>query len=133
MTIGSRILAYIQEKKNNEKFSPSEFARQCGVSRAAVSKWISGEREPGISTAVKIAQAMGITVSELVGEESVVINEERLIATIEGVETYLHRDSIRLSPRKKGELIVACYNILTKEKDEEEARKQVLKLVYSAA
>lgn len=44
-------------------------AELCGVTPAAISRYASGENEPGIRVAVSIARALGVTVETLLGDE----------------------------------------------------------------
>jgi len=45
--------------------SQSEVARRCGVSRTAVRSWEEGENAPGMMRALRYAEALGITASQL--------------------------------------------------------------------
>jgi len=42
-----------------------EIAKRSGFSESSVSRWLRGKRRPRVDTAVKLAEAMGVTVEEL--------------------------------------------------------------------
>ena len=50
-------------KLNN--FTQSELAKQIGVSKAAISMWENGERNPNIEMLKKIAKILNCTTDEL--------------------------------------------------------------------
>jgi transcriptional regulator with XRE-family HTH domain len=60
--IGSRIAGILKEKK----ISQAGLADKIGISRQAVSQWMSGRSRPDISSLNKIATALGVPVSALV-------------------------------------------------------------------
>jgi transcriptional regulator with XRE-family HTH domain len=66
---GMSIHKRIREGREALKLSEEEFAKRCGVSRGAVQHW---EREDGTAPnrarQAKVAEVLGISVSELVGE-----------------------------------------------------------------
>ena len=61
--MGERLALLMKEKG----LTASEFARRVGVSRQAVSFWVTGTYEPSIASLVKIANEFDTTVDWLVG------------------------------------------------------------------
>lgn len=49
--------------------SQGELARRTGITAAAVSRYITGSREPRPKTLKKIAKVLGVSVDYLVGDE----------------------------------------------------------------
>lgn len=47
-----------------------ELAARIGVTRAAMSRYVSGEREPRLVTLVRIAEELDVNVDELISPES---------------------------------------------------------------
>ena len=47
-----------------------ELAARVGVTRAAMSRYVSGEREPRLVTLVRIAEELDVNVDELISPES---------------------------------------------------------------
>ena len=47
-----------------------ELAARIGVTRAAMSRYVSGEREPRLVTLVRIAEELEVTVDELISRET---------------------------------------------------------------
>ena len=66
MGIGSNIKKFRTECRLSQEY----LAEELGVSRQAVSKWETGQTEPTAKNLVQLAQLFGVTVSELVGEET---------------------------------------------------------------
>lgn len=56
--------------------SQADLSRMLDVSRATVSNWLSGNRTPSYANLVRISKAVGMPISELLGED-VVIAESR--------------------------------------------------------
>ena len=52
-------------------WNQKEAAERLGVSQANISRWLSGEREPGLTALVQIAYGLGVTVDELLGRSEV--------------------------------------------------------------
>ena len=51
------------------RMTQSELARETGVSTASVGNWESGDNFPNLMVAVTLADALGVTLDELVGRE----------------------------------------------------------------
>jgi transcriptional regulator with XRE-family HTH domain len=57
----------LQEKRQALGLSGAQLATLCGVTREAVSNWLNGDSEPRPSKAVKLANALGLTLREVLG------------------------------------------------------------------
>lgn len=55
-------------KKN--RISQSEFARQVGVKQPSVWYWLHGTKTPSSENLVRIADATGLTIDELLGRKA---------------------------------------------------------------
>lgn len=49
--------------------SQKEFAKKSGVTEAAISRYLSGERRPGANAAMAMASTLGVSVEYLMGGE----------------------------------------------------------------
>lgn len=58
---GARLDALLKERGLTQK----AFGRRMGVAQAYVSKWINGEKNPGIEYAVRIAEALDVSMDYL--------------------------------------------------------------------
>lgn len=61
-----RLTALLAERKMTQL----ELAARIGVTRAAMSRYVSGEREPRLVTLVRIAEELDVNVDDLVAAES---------------------------------------------------------------
>lgn len=75
----------IKQRRQKLGYSQSELARRCGVSQAAISaiESLTATKAPSTDTIKLIADALGCTVAELMGEsnegrESMITDEEML-------------------------------------------------------
>jgi len=68
-------------------WSMSKFGQLCGVSHVAVSRWISGERQPEPESCQVIAQALKVPVEEVYRRAGVPLSRPNLTTT---AETALH-------------------------------------------
>ena len=66
MTLG----ATIQRKRSERGLSQEQLAERVGVSRQAVSKWEVGDAIPDTDKLIPLARALGITVDELLGNDT---------------------------------------------------------------
>lgn len=57
--------------------SQDELARKSLVSRVSIARYESGKREPKLSIAVKLADALGCSVDELIGKKKRTKKERR--------------------------------------------------------
>ena len=55
--------------RRNLKLSQTELAKACGVTQQFIQSIEKGIRTPSLRTAKRLAAALGVTVSELLGEE----------------------------------------------------------------
>ena len=65
MTIGERIKA----ARNNAMLTQAQLAEKCGLAAITIHQYESGKRQPRLEQLAKIARAMGLYVSDLVGED----------------------------------------------------------------
>ena len=65
MDIGKKILRIMKEKEMSQK----QLARASGITEAAISKYISGEREPRITFLKRIADALDVPADEFLYEK----------------------------------------------------------------
>lgn len=61
--------ARVRQRRHQAGLTLEAFAGRSGVSRAALSKIERGERKPGLGVAVRIADALGTSLSELLGQQ----------------------------------------------------------------
>ena len=66
----SNISLLIKEYRNKQGLSQSEFAQKLHVTKQAVSKWETGRGTPDVSLIPIIAKELGISIDELMGEET---------------------------------------------------------------
>ena len=64
--VGDRIQAYLNLRGMTRK----ELAKQTGVTEAAISRYINGEREPKAVTISAIALALEVSIDDIMGFES---------------------------------------------------------------
>lgn len=65
MDIGKKILRIMKEKEMSQK----QLAAASGITEAAISKYISGEREPRITFLKRIADALDVSADEFLYEK----------------------------------------------------------------
>ncbi len=58
--VNSRIRDRVLSALSNKNLSCRKFAKEMGVSCAAVSRWLSGQRRPSLRNAMKMSQFLGI-------------------------------------------------------------------------
>lgn len=81
------------------RMTQRELASSTGLTEAAVSRYISGAREPRAVTVAKIAKALDVTPQELLGT---VTNDE-----VDGAVRLIARNASALSEEQRAELIAA--------------------------
>ena len=67
MEIKEKIGISIKTCRKNAKFSQVELASKIGVTHAAISFWENGINIPNVEDCWKIADALGLSIDELVG------------------------------------------------------------------
>ncbi len=65
----------IKELRLNKGWSQEELAKKSGVGRISIIRYENNERIPQVDVASRIANALGCTIDELLGEEGKNINE----------------------------------------------------------
>ncbi|TVY06569.1 helix-turn-helix domain-containing protein [Paenibacillus cremeus] len=87
MDLGKRIRLI----RNEQKRSQEEIAQVCGFSKSLLSKIESGNTMPAVSTLMKIANALGVKVSDLLevqsSYETVMVSREQHENTANWIET----------------------------------------------
>ena len=58
---------YIKEARESKGYSQNELARMSRIARANIGHWERGETFPSIINLIPVADALGITLDELVG------------------------------------------------------------------
>lgn len=84
----------------DKKFTQKELANLSGITEASMSKYLSGERTPRIDVVVNIANALGVTVDELIGND---VEDDKM--GFVRLKTVLARGMKSMSEEDKKELI----------------------------
>ncbi len=78
---GEQLGARVKELRRRRELTLEDLAERAGVSRAMISKVERGEKNPTLVVTAKVAEGLGVTLSELLGEEErrevVVVPRER--------------------------------------------------------
>jgi transcriptional regulator with XRE-family HTH domain len=110
---GERLGARVKELRRRRGFTLEDLAQCTGVSRAMISKVERGEKNPTLVVAAKVAEGLGVTISELLGVEErreiVVIPRERRM-TMRDPETGFERQL--LSPTFGGRGVEFVRNVV---------------------
>lgn len=80
MSLGSNI----SDKRKSLKLSQEYVAEQLGVSRQAVSKWVTNRSEPSTENLIKLADLLDVDIKELVSPEQYVEEQKEAETQIEG-------------------------------------------------
>lgn len=92
--IGDRIRHALSYRNMSQR----ELAEKAGITEAAVSRYLKGDRIPRAVTVARIAKALGVPVSELMGDElcgaDELDNAVRLVARNARVMTQEQREEI---------------------------------------
>ena len=96
MEIKERIRMLMEGKHLSQK----ELANLSGITEASMSKYLSGERTPRIDVVVNIANALGVTTDELIGND---IEDDKM--GFIRLKTVLARGMESMSEEDKKELI----------------------------
>jgi len=66
---------------NDQGITQLELAERIGVTRAAMSRYVSGDREPRLVTVARIAQELGVPIEQLIAsEEHLIEGAIRMVA-----------------------------------------------------
>ncbi|MEG0034551.1 MAG: helix-turn-helix transcriptional regulator [Bacilli bacterium] len=65
MKMNERVKMLMSEKGLNQK----ELASKSGITEASMSKYLSGDRTPRIDILVNVANALGVTTDDLIGND----------------------------------------------------------------
>ena len=76
-----KIGKFIASLRKNKKLTQQELAELLGVTDRAISNWETGRRMPDISLLKPLAEALGVTVNELISGKK--IPEEKMMTSIE--------------------------------------------------
>lgn len=98
--LGLRIQRLLDEKSITRK----EFSEMTGLTEAAISRYITGKREPKSITLSIIANALGVSMDQLLGTPA--DNPQQLECAIDLVA----RSANEISPEQKRRLIDALIN-----------------------
>jgi len=82
-SLARNLMAALQRAKDRDPdFNQARLADLVGVSEATVARWLNGKRTPLMESLKKLADALGVQVSELVEEDGPTRNqkEERMLA-----------------------------------------------------
>ena len=63
----------IVQLRKIRQMTQEELADRIGVSRQAVGKWESGETEPSLDLAKKVAEVFGVSLDELAGHQAEIV------------------------------------------------------------
>ena len=96
MEIKERIRMLMESKHLSQK----ELANLSGITEVSMSKYLSGERTPRIDVVVNIANALGVTTDELIGND---IEDDKM--GFIRLKTVLARGMESMSEEDKKELI----------------------------
>ena len=92
---GRRLTDLLRRKRMTQR----DLAARTGLTEAAVSRYISGSREPRAITVAKIAKTLDVTPQELLGT---ITNDE-----VDGAVRLIARNASFLSEEQRTELIAA--------------------------
>jgi transcriptional regulator with XRE-family HTH domain len=87
----SKMAQFISVLRKEKKLTQKELAEQLGVTDKAVSKWERGLNCPDISLLSKLAQVLGVTISELLNGQKAETSAPELDAIVETTIQYAHR------------------------------------------
>lgn len=94
-TLGRRLAGLLRERNMTQK----DLAQATHLTEAAVSRYVSGQREPRAVTVANIAKALGVTPQDITGDER---DQE-----IDGAIRLIARNAGSLSEEQRAELISA--------------------------
>lgn len=123
------------------------FGKICGLSDAAIRKYLSGVNEPRMAALVSMAKAADVNIEWLAtgegpmtrGEErphevagGLLLDQDLLLMVVEAIEEGLNHAGREMAPAAKARLVLAAYDLYADiEKPVDKAK--ILKLIKSAA
>ena len=87
MDFSKRFATALYTIRKQKKMSQDELAALVGTSKQMVSKYERCERIPKITMANKFAEALGLTLDEMLGVESTMTPEDQLVAMFRGLSS----------------------------------------------
>ena len=78
------------------KITYQDVADYCGVEKATVGHWMTGRNNPRIEQIIKIARMLGMSVSELTGEDSYYLHDSLEREFIDHIRNMSNDDRSRL-------------------------------------
>ena len=116
----------LQELRKSHSLSQEELADKLGVSRQAVSKWECGEASPDTDNLIQLSKIYGISLDELVGNESVKkVNPTRVeVVDDEGQRLVFEGHNIK-AVTNDGEKVVVSDEDDDKDDEEEEKKHPI--------
>ncbi|MCI6438762.1 helix-turn-helix transcriptional regulator [Fibrobacter sp.] len=88
--------ARLQRLLSNSGMTQKELAAQAGVTEAAVSHYIKGDRVPRSSVVLKLAETLDVSVDELMGPDKVPDFEDMYRIVARGVEQLSAEERLKL-------------------------------------
>lgn len=92
---GNKLAALLKERGMSQK----ELAKAAGLTPAAVSRYVNGEREPRALTAAALAEVLGVKPSDIMGT-----SDEQEVDT---AVSFIVRNIDKLTEAQRAELIAA--------------------------
>lgn len=102
--VGEKIALYLKRKSMKQK----ELSIKTGIQEAVLSRYVRGVNKPGTTNLKKIAEALGVTVSDLTGDVNDAIN----LTAFQETQSVVTRNSPLLTLEQKLEIINGLfYNV----------------------
>jgi transcriptional regulator with XRE-family HTH domain len=97
----------IRETLDSRGWSQSELCRRCGISKAAMSRYVNGERTPSLLDAAQISRVLGIPLDYLAGLPSEIpsVSEREILRIVRVVgEDEARRRLVKAPPTPEDRL-----------------------------
>ncbi|WP_025744104.1 helix-turn-helix domain-containing protein [Aquimarina pacifica] len=91
MTFGERISSI----RKRLKWSQDELAKKVGTSGPIIGRYERNEIKPAIDTAKSIADALGVTIDFLMGDDDMVI-DKKLFQKIKDIESFTEEEKTKI-------------------------------------
>lgn len=101
----------IRELRKEKGMTQKDLAELLHITDRAVSKWERGLCAPDLSTLEPLAQALGITISELIAGERMTAPIEGLEKTVKEVVDYSRNEIVRKTRALKIKLAIGCATV----------------------